>query len=359
MAETEFSWWMYLVSFCIGLIIACFIVMIHIKNVYIDLTLTSTERKTKTTTYRLLSLSIVASIILYTLSLLQGTLTLIINPINCRTLFYTLNWCLPAAKMFMYLAFIIRLFTVYNNPLYNYNINVIKVTCITLIIYGVILCILFVYHLDTISIISGVNENGEPLPDYVSFCSPIAPYYVGGLIVLYDFIFNIGLMIAFINPIRKLVKSLLKSYSSSNEMRKEDKDEITPLINTGVKFAVLASVSSLTTFVLLISFVVFTNAYLLPLDYNANIICMILMTPYYNEKRYYERLCCGAIKCSKCCLGKCCGYYGDVDNIIRLKTESESTKNVPEVKLHTKSSVTTDDITVTVEDTTVTVGDKQ
>ena len=354
MAETEFTWWMYLILFSTGVIISLIIGIIHIKNVYIDLTLSSTDRNTKSTTYRLLSLSIIASIILYTMSLLQGTLTLIITPTNCRTLILTMNWCLPAAKMFMYLALIIRLYSVYNNPLYNYNLNMIIVTCAALIIYGVILSILFVYNL-RIATISDVNENGEPLPDYVSFCSPVPEYYLAGLVVLYDVVFNMGLMIAFINPIRKLIKSVLRSYNSSNGMRKEEKDELAPLINTGVKFAVLASVSSLTTFILLISFVVFENAVLVPFDYNANIICMILMTPYYNDKRYYQRLCCGMIKCSKCCLGKCCGYYGDVVDIVKLDREMEANEKATDIKLHTKSSVTTDDITVTVGDTTVTV----
>ena len=352
MPGAEFNWWIHLILFTMGMVIAWIILLIHIKNVYIDFTLTSTERKTKSITYRLLSLSIVASILFYIMSLLEAILTFIINPINCRTLILALNWCLPAAKMFMYLALVIRLYSVYNNPLYNYNLYLIKVTCIALIIYGVILCILFVYNMP-IATESNIIENGEPLPDYVSFCTPVAPYYAGGLLVLYDFVFNIGLMIAFINPIRKLIKSLFESYESSNEMNKEEKDELTPLINTGVKFAVLVSVSSLTTFVMLMSFVLFGNAALVPFDYNTNIICMILMTPYYNEKRYYERLCCGMIKCSECCLGKCCGYYGDVNGIIKLHREMETKQKAPDIELHTKSSVTTDDITVT------TVMDKQ
>ena len=48
------------------------------------------------------------------------------------------------------------------------------------------------------------------------------------------------------------------------------------------------------------------------------------MTKYYTKQRYYERLCCGTIKCSEWCLGHCCGYQEGVEELIEERKDTKT-----------------------------------
>ncbi len=75
-------------------------------------------------------------------------------------------------------------------------------------------------------------------------------------------------MIAFINPIRNLSKSVLDS-----DVSKQQKDDLFPLIRIGIKVAILfmgVATVGLTV--------------LGPIAQIVNMICIILITRYYNEQ---------------------------------------------------------------------------
>ena len=208
---------------------------------------------------------------------------------------------------------------VYDNPIYRYNFTILKLMCLFIIFCGLLLCLGFALT------ITPYAPYQHPTKKYISFCESGLSLWLGALIGLYDVICCIGSMIAFINPLRKLIKSILMT-----ETTEEQRNDLRPLIKTGVKYAILTSATAISTFImLLVSSLgcVWFGA----LDFVINMICMVLMTSYYNEARYYERLCFPVIKCSKCCAWFCCGYNEDLvalEDAVNKSTQSESNVNI-------------------------------
>ena len=200
----------------------------------------------------------------------------------------------------MYLSFIIRLYAVYNNPIFRYNSKILKFICIIIVVWG-----LFIAIATAITI--------EPYPyysdnhSYIKFCKPDIPALSAYAFTLYDIIFSIGSMIAFINPLRNIIKSLISAANSIDGKLNDTKHEINKLMHIGIKYAILTFVASFTTILMMINLALGINPHI-AIDWVTNMVCMVLMTKYYDDKVFYERLCCGAIGSSYCCMKCCCGY---------------------------------------------------
>ena len=298
-SNAEWGWWLEVILMSTGITIGSCVTIIHSKNVYSDL---RKAQHSNTATQKLLSVTICASVWCYFFTMILTILHLF-RPLS-NYCFYWINIAgagFVIAKMLMYITFVMRLYTVYNNPLYQYSLTVLKIICLIIIIYGLSISIAIVFT------IFPYPYHGHP--DYVVFCVYYVHPILPALLVLYDFMFGVGAMIAFINPLRKLIKSVLKV-----DISRRQKDELIPLIQSGVKYSILTTVSTVCTFMALIGV---ANGYTTfnPAAVITNMVCLTLMTPFYTKYQYYERLCCGAIKCSKQCLGYCYGYHQDVADI--------------------------------------------
>merc|ERR1712130_203471 len=71
--------------------------------------------------------------------------------------------------------------------------------------------------------------------------------------------------------------------------------------HVGIKVGILTFVGSFTTIIGLILYTLFTFGHVFPYDWAINSVCLMLMTPYYPDRKYYNRLC-GV--CIACCFGK-------------------------------------------------------
>ena len=111
------------------------------------------------------------------------------------------------AKMFMYLSFITRLYTVYNNPIYQYNVNIIKISFILAIISTIIICMLVPF---------GMNHKYHIVTTTFGQNFIICEWITSSFLIisfgLYDIIFSIGSL----NPLRKLIKSMVKDSDKDN-----------------------------------------------------------------------------------------------------------------------------------------------
>ena len=328
------QWWTDIILFSLGLIIALIITIMHSKNVYSEL---KSRKKDLPKTHKLLSFTIISSLISFFVAVLSPLLNFTVPFNSCQFYVIILAWPYPFAKMFMYLAFIIRLYAVYNNPLYHYNLLTLKTISIIIIIWAISL---YIYMIPTSKAhtISG--------PDSINICILEPNLIAGAMALLYDIVFNIGLMIAFINPLRKLIKFILNSKSEENsKVTEKQKQELKPLITTSIKYVVLTTVAFLTT---LLSIIVWSAGYTFaaPFDYIVNMICIILMTSYYEKQRYFQRLCCGGIRCIYCCMGCCCGYNENVEIMMEVNavtvseasngqtaTGQENTSKTPELEM--------------------------
>ena len=302
MAQNEdWRWWFTCVIWSIGLIIGLMIAIMQSKHVLSDTTKSNKSRK-------LLTFNILACLYCYCsqmliLVLFNNTLT-VFGIYHCDLCIKLGAIAYTLAKMFMYLAFICRLYLVYNNPIYDYNPMVLKIISILVITYALSLCALHIYA--TKSIMYHGKE------EYIVQCKADVNRPATISLGLFDVIFSTGSIIFFVNPLRKIIKSILAS-----DVSKEQRNELNNLIQVGIKYTILTSVASLSS--LLFLFAVMAGLALAgPIDFITNMICLILMTPYYNDKDYYSRMCCGTIKCSKLCLGYCCGYSEDTVELTQV-----------------------------------------
>ena len=245
--------------------------------------------------------------------------------------------------MFMYLAFIIRLRMVYNNPFYSYNYTLLKIACIIIIAFAL-----------GIGIITSVDTHTYPYYSqrhkFITFCRSDIKPYIALMTGLYDIVFSIGSMIAFINPLRKIVSCILNETETERETEletengvhqagsKEDRNqkrdlkrarpkELYGIMNTGMEYAILTSIASFSTLLFMVA-VAIGLLPVAPFDFVTNMACLLMMTPYYDERKYFQRICCGAILCSNGCLKCCYGYH------------KESTELGIQIVMHKQKSAT-------------------
>ena len=312
-------WWYSLIIFAgFGSIIACIITIMHSRNIYLDL---SNNNKTREAQPKLLTFTILISLYLFSIAMVTlfiSQIALSLLPVSCKAIVLIVSCSYLFGKMFMYLAFIVRLYILYDSPIFHYNLFILKIIFILAIVFGTALCIL-------------LSLTSEPTTEYghkhIAFCRADIKPFVAALTGIYDIMFSICTMVAFIVPLRRIIKSTLQSNISEQQ-----KHELTPLIEAGIKYSILTIVASLSTFLFMVTAGLgLDKAPAMPTDFIINMICMVLMTPYYNKSKIFEKLCCGIIKCSQCCLGYCCGYHEDAVKLSITNCNSNSNVTSPNI----------------------------
>jgi len=140
-----------------------------------------------------------------------------------------------------------------------------------------------------------------------------------------DFSMNILCVIAFVIPLYKVLRSVRGSTTMSYDMTLNMK-------HVGIKVTLLTLVSCLTTLIGLILYTLFTFGHVFPYDWAINSVCLILMTPYYPDHKYYHRLCGLCIKC-------CFRIYKNV--ALQLK-QQQSTNSATTTNAATIDTTTTE-----------------
>ena len=196
------------------------------------------------------------------------------------------KWC-------MWMLFVVRLDMIFGSSIYGYSKNFLRCVGVMVTFMTIYLCLSIV-----LVFIVGIDKNPNTLYDFFNtgddikkFPSSCDEKFEGmwsvlvGSYLLFDLIMNVFYGVLFIIPLRKVNAAL----SSSNQ---------------SIKMAGIARKVFILTVTLCASSVIsmfFNVAGLVALwgvDLIINIICLILMTPYYNDQSWYQRLC-------KCCL-VCC-----------------------------------------------------
>ena len=188
------------------------------------------------------------------------------------------------AKTTMYIIFLFRIHMIYYKSKYGYNPKLLIIWAIFMIItqisigiYGTITFIEIPYS---------TEMNGKT---YNTYNAVLNPMYVLMLLAT-DIFESIALLLAFIIPLAKILKSL-KQYDSGKDLQ-------------DIKFPAI-KVTSLTVIVLVSSLLAHVinffsqSVTIYTFDIPLNAFCIMLTAPYYNE--LYRKLCCGVIKCFECC----------------------------------------------------------
>eukprot|EP01084_Bolivina_argentea_P194340 333435_1 len=208
------------------------------------------------------------------------------------------------AKAMMYLAFILRLHTVYRHTHYAYNYKFLIIAAIIITIVNIMNCI-FTAVSNGIDLIFYDN-----LP-FALHCNAYYPFIqyiiVGGA----DIIISISFLIAFVYPLNSIQRMMSIRKSVNN------------LMYLGIKSLILTGIAAMSTLMFLLSLLLSSSLIFGTTDTLVNSICIILMTPYYNDTIYYKKVCCLWIKI----VSKCVADDSDILTITKVSAGHKSTTN--------------------------------
>jgi hypothetical protein len=116
--------------------------------------------------------------------------------------------------------------------------------------------------------------------------------------LVWDMFMNILSLCLFIIPLRKTLKEMGHTINLNDDTKMSKMSG--KMFYLAVKYTLLTSGAAATTIVsLLLLLLVPPVAYLMGFDVVFNSVCLMLMTAYYPDDKYYQRLC-------SCCLYLCC-----------------------------------------------------
>eukprot|EP01083_Nonionella_stella_P299342 1016285_1 len=327
-------------------LVSLFITSVHSFKVYQDLFTSERKslahRRVKPATsalYKKATYSTLITALLYCVCLMALAIQYNFSKGSCRSfvaLTVILLFGMVGAKCFLYLTYILRLHQIYGNSAYEYRERSLVCCAVSVIIMGV--ASLFVSETLIFTDPIYYDDQDDVFPYFCSvmfdFSNDIAMLFVG-VIGVYDIIMSVALTIAFVVPLNKVVKGVECNQKVNAQ-----------LLYSGYKYKVLVLVASVTT----LAWIVFAMAemdvistILMLLDYVVNPICLLMMTPYYPNNIYYERLCCA---CTFCCDWKRRSYRSatvdkERDDGVVKTAKSLDTSQVLGDKLTEKSVETT------------------
>ena len=238
---------------------------------YEILTQSKSNQNSKPTVYKAISILTIMSVIFFTFCM-----TTLIAKYTCNQLLdKSVSGSYQLAKCCMYLVFILRLYYVFKDSNYAYNIKFLYIWSLSIIV---------VYLLLTIYGISSTT-----LYKSHTFCykewQPL--YLLGSLLV--DVINSIATCLAFVIPLIKTLIRLKKDYNYDTQNTNDDfKYSVT-------KIVILEGVIVSTSFTAHIIGMITGTDIIFLIDTPFNCLCIMLMTSYYDK--LYKKLCCGLIKC--------------------------------------------------------------
>lgn len=190
------------------------------------------------------------------------------------------------AKTLMYLLFLARLFMVYRTSAYAYSSKCVSVMCAIIIVYGLIVMLAMALVFDSRVYAFGGIHN---IPNY---CDGALEGLTGALVALEDMAVSVGFLAAFYIPLRRTIKAVAQSVRNVHQ---PEQKALFKIKYAGTKHTIITAVAMISTFILVTSTVATDLNFIIGLDPVVNSVCMILMTPYYRDEQFYQRLC-------KCCL---------------------------------------------------------
>eukprot|EP01084_Bolivina_argentea_P205533 351094_1 len=284
----------YLTVYGISAVILIVLFIIHHKNLFQDLCTAERKciehRRNKpkiTKNYKIMAACTsicVSSLMIATI--MQTVMQSDVSGEECLTILMAMAWPWTLGKGFMYITLLLRLDHVYSQSAYGYS----KKTIYILLIINIIIILFLPITILATPDETQVLDDNDAFPNY---CFTIPFLIVPVVTLLWDFTMNILCLILFLIPLRKTIKG---TQTHNNNVNKKVEDK---MIYVGAKYTILTAVAAFTTLLVILLAVLTPNlAFLVGTDGIFNAIAIMLMTPYYPDDIYYERLCCLCLKCS-------------------------------------------------------------
>lgn len=273
-------WIFYACAVFLACILQLSMLSYHCYNVYKHEIASTTESPTeekKSSLYRITTVLTIFFMIIYCLSTSTG----LIQTFDCHKGGKFLGWaCLlyQTAKALMHIIFLIRLHIVYRCSTYAYNPKSLIICAIFIIITqiasGIYGSMTYIKHKYTVNVFKR---------KMITCTTTLDVRYIAMVLPL-DLIITTGLLIAFIIPLYKLLKSMQNQHKNATQDIEQSAIKLTIL-------TVIALISSLLSHPIS----VFTDStFIYGMDIPLNMLCVMLTSSYYCKM--YKILCCGAIK---------------------------------------------------------------
>ena len=306
--RTSGYWWLNTVTYHLCTIILLIIWLKHTYNTISDLCTAkraSLKHRPKppeiNTRYILSTILTEICITSYSILLISSTLThwayfpsITSCPFMSQfgSIFYTIS------KTFLYSLFLSWLHSVYGSSPYQYSPKLLTTAGILNIVY----CLMFIVLLSLYTMIdqTAILSPGE----YGNLCNPSFPAWMVILFGAYDIVASILFMAAFNYPLWSV--------------RKHEKKLENVMRHTAIKSKILIITVIVSTLLVFGVLAVTNSALLNAIDVVINCICICLMTPYYPDDMYYNRLC-------GCCI-KCAGKIHGANDEVMMDLEIQQTE---------------------------------
>lgn len=280
---SEIHAWLYFIFYLIVTIVVSILTCVHTNKLFTDLCTENrsalSHRHSKpalTFRYKLINYLSAVCLVLIVIFLIAATIQMAdSNYEQCVITAYlwTYPWILYRGTA--YCIFFLRLDVVYSNSAYGYNQSFIYLSMTLIMITSLVLPTIFVTHIHHSLFL--IDNDEFPNPCYIFY-----PLWGYTSFLIYDFIINVLGVILFIIPLRKVIKATNGGIHGRN----------IKMIKVGIKLLIISSVWVVTAVTQLsVASLLHNLGYILCIAHVVNALCIMLMTPYYPDDVYYNRLC--------------------------------------------------------------------
>ena len=203
---------------------------------------------------------------------------------QCRRNLGTWTHSWTTSKGATYCIFLLRLHMVFGETAYGYN----KWIIYTLLTINLISCFTLpiLSHIFASEHTLVLDEDEFPNPCFIAQLRFIYYWYLS-----WDMSMSAICLTLFIAPLTRSLRAVTKSVRDIDDAKKMSKK----MIYVGVKLTILTAVASTSTMFSLCLLLIRKWQFVYPFDFVVNATCVMLMTQYYPDSEYYEKICCGCL----------------------------------------------------------------
>eukprot|EP01084_Bolivina_argentea_P283761 486079_1 len=196
--------------------------------------------------------------------------------------------CIQFSKSWMFTVFCLRLYSIYDQSAFRYSSKCILFFLILIWCYGIMAISITIYLVESINF-----DYGHPnYPNWCGSADESIYAIIGALTTIQDLIAAVGFLFAFWRPLRSTFKTMQASDGLSGGTNKTQRK----ILYAGTKTTILTLVATFSTLLFLTLTASMSGIFSIP-DQTINNVCLLLMTAYYPDKKYYQKICCWCIKC--------------------------------------------------------------
>ena len=301
MATQNWIYWIYMILVHVSTFCILLIVIFHGIKIYFDIFhpsrkslshLVDVNKKLPKLdkTYKFTTITVWINLFLWLLTGLFMTNSLYFNPdsTECDSFLQLIEVCYQFSKLFMYLIFDLGLYTAYGKSIYGYNIILLCIIAVFVIIYHITIIIILALDISKINL-ELHSECYISINDY--------PQWISLFIMIMDAILFLIFLILFLRP----MQIMISTFEINDEQSAIEYNQIIRKLRPTKYLIIISGAAYITLMVYLWDIIIpdYFNC-MTPISLGVYCISVGLMSLYYLDSVYFQRLCCLCILCCSC-----------------------------------------------------------